>query len=202
MIAEFVSDFILYWIGALGYPGILFFMALESAALPVPSEIVMPFSGYLVYLGKFDMPTVVLMGTLGNLVGSIAAYYVGLLGGRPFIKRYGKYFLIHEKKLALAEKFFREHGDKAVLISRLLPVVRTFISIPAGIGRMGMRRFVIFTTIGSVPWSLLLAYLGFVLGPNWKDMIGFFNQLDILIILAIIMVSAYYLKPSLFGRKK
>ncbi len=202
MIAEYVSDFILYWISALGYPGILFFMALESAALPVPSEIVMPFSGYLVYLGRFDMLAVVLMGTLGNLAGSIAAYYVGLLGGRPFIKRYGKYFLIHEKKLALAEKFFREHGDKAVLVSRLLPVVRTFISIPAGIGKMDMRRFVIFTTIGSAPWSLLLAYLGFALGPNWKDMIGFFNQLDILIILAIVMVSAYYLKPSAFGRKK
>lgn len=202
MIAEFVSDFILYWIGALGYPGILFFMALESAALPVPSEIVMPFSGYLAYLGNFDMRIVIAMGTIGNLLGSIAAYYVGLLGGRPFIKRYGKYFLVHEKKLALAEKFFREHGDKAVLISRLLPVVRTFISIPAGIGKMDIKRFALFTTIGSAPWSLLLAYLGFALGPDWKDIVGFFNQLDILIILAIITVSVYYLKPSAFRRKK
>ncbi|MFH1105893.1 MAG: DedA family protein [Candidatus Aenigmatarchaeota archaeon] len=202
MIADFVSNFIFDWISALGYLGILFFMALESAALPVPSEIVMPFAGYLAYLGKFDMFLVVAMGTIGNLLGSVVAYYVGLLGGRPLIKRYGKYFLVHEKKLVLAERFFGAHGDKAVLVSRMLPIVRTFISIPAGIGKMNFKRFLIYTAIGSAPWSLLLACLGFALGPNWKDVIGFFNQLDILIILAIIMVSAYYLKPSAFRRKK
>jgi len=168
-------------------------MALESACLPVPSEVVMPFSGYLVSTGRFDLLTVVTCGVLGNLLGSLCAYVVGLKLGRAFIDRYGRYILIDKTALEKAEKWFKKYGAVAVLASRVTPAVRTVISLPAGIGRMNLRSFIILTTIGSIPWNYMLTYLGLELGKNWSFVEEFMSKLDIAFILAIVLTLVYIL---------
>ncbi|HUU07551.1 MAG TPA: DedA family protein [Thermoplasmata archaeon] len=191
---EWGTDLILDWISAYGYAGIVFLMALESACLPVPSEIVMPFAGYLVYQGGTGMTLlgVGLAGALGCTVGSIVAYVVGMYAGRPLILRYGRYFLISPKHLVMAEKWFEKYGDWAAFLSRLMPIVRTFISLPAGIARMDFKKFVILSFLGSLPWTLMLAYVGYALGPNWEDIMGVFRGLDILIIAGAVAVVIWY----------
>jgi membrane protein DedA with SNARE-associated domain len=194
MIAELLSGYITQFISTIGYMGVFILMTLESAAVPVPSEVVMPFAGYLAYQGIFNLFLITIVGAVGCTAGSIISYYVGRKGGRPFIDKYGKYLFIKSSHMELAETWFKKYGDKAVLFSRLLPVVRTFISLPAGIGRYELKKLVMFSFIGSLPWCFALAYVGFSLGPLWKNIIGFFNKLDILIIAAIIMVVLYYWK--------
>lgn len=184
MIASLISGWIINFISSLNYLGILLLMALESACIPIPSEVIMPFSGYLAWLGKLDILFVAIAGALGCLLGSIVAYFVGLKGGRPFIDKYGKYLLISKHKMDSADKWFKKYGDKAVFISRLLPVVRTFISLPAGIARMDFKKFTAYSFLGSLPWCFLLAYVGFSLGSAWTGIISFFNQLDIVIVIS------------------
>jgi len=168
-------------------------MALESACMPVPSEIVMPFSGYLVARdGEMSMLGVVIAGSLGCTLGSIAAYIVGFYAGRPLIIRYGKYILIREKHLVTAEKWFARWGDKATFVARLLPVIRTVISLPAGIAKMDFRKFVFYSFVGSVPWTLMLAYAGYWLGPEWESIKGVFRGLDVVVVLAVIAVIVWY----------
>lgn len=193
-LVEWGTNLILDWISNLGYPGILFLMALESACMPVPSEIVMPFAGYLVWQGDTTMTFwgVVLVGSLGCTIGSIGAYVAGFYAGRPLILRYGRYFLIREKHLKTAEDWFAKYGDKATFIARLLPVIRTVISLPAGISKMNFKKFVLFSFLGSVPWNLMLTYVGFWLGPNWESIKGVFRYLDILVVVAVILVILYY----------
>lgn len=194
MIAEFMSDFITGFISSIGYVGVFLLMGLESAALPVPSEIVMPFAGYLAYRGVFNLVLISIVGALGCTAGSIVSYYIGLKGGRRFIEKYGKYLFIGTRHMKLAEDWFGKYGDKTVFFSRLLPVVRTFISLPAGIGKYDFKKLVAFSFIGSLPWCFALAYIGFFLGPYWKNIVGFFNGLDILIVAAIIILVLYFWK--------
>ncbi len=156
-------------------------MAIESACIPLPSEIIMPFSGYLVFRGQFDLYLVGLTGAFGCLVGSIPAYYLGLYGGRPLVERYGRYVLIQHTDLDIADRWFARYGDWAIFFSRLLPVVRTFISFPAGVARMNMSRFVIYTVLGSFPWCLGLAYTGMKLGQNWNTLGVYFHRFDTVI---------------------
>lgn len=191
---EWGTSLILDWISNLGYPGILILMALESACMPVPSEIVMPFAGYLVWEGSTTMSFwgVVLVGSLGCTVGSIIAYAAGFYAGRPLILRYGRYILLREKHLVMAEKWFAKYGDKATFIARLLPVIRTVISLPAGIAKMDFKKFVFFSFIGSVPWNLMLTYVGFWLGPNWDSIKGIFRYLDVMVVLGVVAVVTYY----------
>lgn len=191
MIAELLSGYITNFISSIGYMGVFILMTLESAALPVPSEVVMCFAGYLAYQGIFNIYWITLIGAIGCTAGSIISYYVGLIYGRSAIEKYGKYVLIRSHHMDLAEKWFLKYGDKAVFFSRLLPVVRTFISFPAGIGRYDIRKLVIFSFVGSLPWCFALAYVGFYLGPFWKDIIGVFDKLDIVIILAIVVIVIY-----------
>jgi len=179
-------------IEGLGYPGIVMLMGLESACLPVPSEIVMPFAGWLAYEGKLDLILVTLMGTLGCTLGSVVAYKVGEHGGRTFICRYGKYMLLSERSIENSERWFRKYGDIAVLGSRLLPVVRTFISLPAGIAKMPFWRFVVLSTIGSLPWCLFLTYLGYVLGANWQSIEGAFRGFEVVVVLAVLVAVIYF----------
>ncbi|TRZ55359.1 DedA family protein [archaeon] len=193
MIAEILSGFITQLIASAGYLGVFVLMALESAALPVPSEVVMPFAGYLAYQGVFNLFLITIVGAAGCTFGSIISYYVGLKGGRPLIERYGKYFFMKTSHMELAEKWFGKYGDKAVFFSRLLPVVRTFISLPAGIGKYDFRKLVAFSFIGSLPWTFALAYAGFLLGPYWESIISFFNGLDIAIVAAIVLLVLYFL---------
>lgn len=194
MIAELLSGYITQFISAIGYAGVFILMTLESAALPVPSEVVMPFAGYLAYQRVFNLYLISIIGAVGCTAGSVISYYVGLKGGRPFIERYGKYLFIERSRMELAETWFRKYGDRAVLFSRLLPVVRTFISLPAGIGRYDLKKLITFSFIGSLPWCFALAYVGFSLGPFWNKIIGFFNRLDIIVIAAIVLVALYYWK--------
>ncbi|HSU05291.1 MAG TPA: DedA family protein [Acetobacteraceae bacterium] len=144
-------------------------MAIESACIPLPSEIILPFAGYLVAIGRFDLFLVATAGAIGCNVGSTVAYAVGYYGGRPLVDRWGRYVLLDRRELDLVERFFRNWGSLTVLISRMLPVVRTFIALPAGIARMPMLRFQIYTFIGSWPWCFLLAYVGMKLGQAWNS---------------------------------
>lgn len=189
---EYGSDVIIEIIRTLSYPGIVFLMALESACLPVPSEIVMPFAGVLASdaFGDpvFSLWGVTAAGTIGNLLGAIFAYWVGMRAGRPIILKYGRYFLIREKHLNWAEDWFAKYGDPAIFFSRMLPVVRTFISLPAGMARMRFGKFVALTTLGSIPWNFGLAYIGYILGDNWRSILDLFEKLDIIIIVAIVVI--------------
>jgi len=168
-------------------------MAIESACIPLPSEIIMPFSGYLVSAGRFNLWLVGIAGAIGCVVGSVAAYWVGIKGGRPFLEKYGKYVLISHHDLDNADRFFRKYGDWSIFISRLLPVIRTFISLPAGIARMRFGRFVVLTFIGSLPWCLALAYVGKVMGENWEEIKFYFRQADIVIGILIVIAVVLFL---------
>jgi membrane protein DedA with SNARE-associated domain len=153
----------------------------------------MPFSGYLVTTGQFTMWGVTLAGAVGNVVGSILAYYAGVWGGRPFVERYGPYMLLSHRDLDTADRWFAKYGEAAVFFSRMLPVVRTFISLPAGIARMNFPRFVIFTFIGSIPWCYALAYVGVKTGEQWEQLHEYFHQFDIVIGLCLALAAGYFL---------
>lgn len=166
-IIEILSSLIVATISALGYSGVVLLMAIESACIPLPSEIIMPFSGYLVYTGRFNLWAVGVAGAVGCVLGSLVAYWAGMYGGRPFIEKYGRYVLISRHDLDLADRWFARYGQLIVFLSRLLPVVRTYIAFPAGVARMSITPFVVYTFLGSLPWCLALAYIGQKLGEQW-----------------------------------
>ncbi|MCL4357294.1 DedA family protein [Patescibacteria group bacterium] len=180
-----------------GYLAIFIMMVLESACIPIPSEAIMLFGGALsagvVIAGvstHLNILAVALIGTVGNLIGSAIAYWVGRTGGRVVIERWGKYVLLKKKDLAKAESFFKKHGDVSVLISRVLPVIRTFISLPAGIAEMPIFKFGLFTLIGSLPWTFALAYSGYAVAGNWKSLTKYDTPISVifgLIIIALIL---------------
>jgi membrane protein DedA with SNARE-associated domain len=188
-----LSKFVISTISLMGYSGILLTMAIESACIPLPSEIIMPFSGYLVTTGQFTMLGVTLAGAVGNVLGSIVAYYAGVWGGRPFVERYGRYFLVSHHDLDVADRWFAKYGEAAVFFGRMLPVVRTFISLPAGIAHMNFPRFVIFTFIGALPWCYLLAYIGVRMGEEWDNLRGYFHQFDVVIGIVLALAVGYFL---------
>lgn len=192
-IITILSRFVISTISTLGYTGILLTMAIESACIPLPSEIIMPFSGYLVTTGQFTMLGVTLAGAIGNVIGSIAAYYVGVWGGRPFVERYGPYFLMSHRDLDIADRWFAKYGEAAVFFSRMLPVIRTFISLPAGISRMHFPRFVLFTFIGSLPWCYALAYVGVKMGQQWDQLREYFHEFDVVIGIGLALLIGYFL---------
>jgi membrane protein DedA with SNARE-associated domain len=169
-IISILSSFIVATISAMGYSGIVLLMAIESACIPLPSEIIMPFSGYLVSRGEMTLWGVSVAGAFGCVVGSLVAYWAGMYGGRPFIERYGRYILLSRHDLDIADRWFAKYGEIIVFVSRLLPAIRTFIAFPAGVARMNLTRFCIYTFAGSLPWCLGLAYVGQKLGEQWdKD---------------------------------
>jgi len=191
MIAELLSQWVTSIISALGYPGIFFLMAGESACLPIPSEVVLPFAGYIIYQGGLDMTAVIIIATLGQVFGALAAYYAGAKGGRPFVEKFGKYALLDHGHLEIAERWFDKWGSKAIFFSRLLPIIRTFIAFPAGLAKMDVKKFTLYTFLGSLPWTAALIYLGFYLGPYWQDIFSFFGEIDIIVIVAIVLAFAY-----------
>jgi membrane protein DedA with SNARE-associated domain len=181
-----ISSLIIATISTLGYTGVVLMMAIESACIPLPSEVIMPFSGYLVATGRFELNMVAIAGAVGCLLGSYAAYYVGASGGRRFIERYGRYVLIAPHELEIADRFFLRWGSHAVFWSRMLPVVRTFIAFPAGVSRMRLLPFTIYTLIGSYLWCLMLAYAGMKLGQHWDHLAPWFHRFDALIAVLLI----------------
>jgi membrane protein DedA with SNARE-associated domain len=169
---EKILTFLLPWITGIishiGYTGVALLMAIESACIPLPSEIIMPFAGYLVYTGRFNLYLVATAGAIGCNIGSAIAYWIGAYGGRPLVERFGSYVLLNRRDLDRTTAFFDRYGSITVLVARLLPVVRTFIALPAGIARMPQGRFHLYTFVGSWPWCLALAYAGAKLGNAWN----------------------------------
>ncbi len=188
-----ISAFIIGTIKASGYLGIVALMGIESACIPLPSEVIMPFSGYLVSTGHFNLWLCGLAGALGCLLGSWAAYWVGAYGGRPLVERYGKYVLLSHRDLDRADAFFGKYGDITVFISRLLPVIRTFISLPAGISKMNFWKFSLYTFVGSFPWCLGLAYVGKVMGDNWEVLRVYFHKFDAVIFVGLLVLFGLFL---------
>jgi membrane protein DedA with SNARE-associated domain len=168
-------------IAAMGYGGIIILMAIESACVPLPSELIMPFAGYLVFTGKMKLLWVATAGAIGCNLGSLIAYEIGSYGGRPLVEKYGRWILLSPHELAWTDRFFRRWGYLAVFFGRVLPVVRTFIALPAGVARMPRGRFHIYTFLGSWPWCLALAWLGMKLGQNWRSLGKYFHQFDAVI---------------------
>ncbi|MCA1642115.1 MAG: DedA family protein [Acidobacteria bacterium] len=194
-IIEILSGFIVAVISSMGYAGVVLLMAIESACIPLPSEIIMPFAGYLVYAGRFNLWAVGVAGAVGCVLGSWVAYYVGSWGGRPFVEKYGRYILVSRHDLDLADRWFARYGEVIVFASRLLPVVRTFIAFPAGVARMNMARFTVYTFLGSLPWCVGLAYVGQVLGEQWdknETLKTWFHRFDFLIGFVILAAAVWW----------
>jgi len=192
-ILEYLAAFIIAVISQAGYLGIVLLMAIESACIPLPSEVIMPFSGYLVFTGRFQLLWVGLAGAVGCNVGSLVAYYVGLVGGRPLVEKYGRWLLVTHHDLEMADSFFTRYGDWAVFIARLLPVVRTFIAFPAGVSRMNQVRFHIYTFLGSLPWCLALAYAGMKLGQRWMTLREYFHRFDAVLGVVIVIGAVWFI---------
>lgn len=178
--------------GPSGYAAIFILMVLESAAIPVPSEITMPVAGLLAQAGRFNFVAVGLLGTLGNLVGSWIAYGFGRYGGRALLLRYGRFVLVKPHDIERADSWFARYGDRAVFWSRLLPVVRTFISVPAGVARMPLVRFSLFTVAGCLPWSFALTYAGFALGEKWEELLPYADVITYVIAGGLLVLIALW----------
>lgn len=190
-ILDYVSQIAINLIEFLGYWGVFLGMTIESACIPLPSEVIMPFAGFAVWNGKMSFLGIVIAGVLGNLVGSWIAYFVGLKGGRPFLEKYGKYVHITPRKLDMAHNWFERYGHEAVFISRMLPIIRTFISLPAGIAEMNFKKFTVYTVLGCIPWVIFLGYIGLILGENWETIRSYFHILDIFVGIGIVAVIIY-----------
>ncbi len=193
-ILEFLAGFIISVISSSGYLGIVLLMGIESACIPLPSEVIMPFSGYLVSVGRFKLGLVALAGAFGCNVGSQVAYYVGSAGGRPLAEKYGRWLLVTRHDLEMADRWFARYGDWAVFFARLLPLVRTFIAFPAGIARMNVLRFHLYTFLGSLPWCWVLAYIGLNLGERWTILREYFQRFDTIIGLLVLLGAAWFVR--------
>jgi len=197
-LTEFLVEYITDLISSIGYLGVAVLMALESMIAPVLSEAVMPFAGFLIFEQKFTFTGVIFFSTLGSIIGSLISYYIGAYGGRPMINKIGKYLLLDQHHLDLTEKFFGRYGSRTIFISRFIPVIRHLISIPAGIGRMNLLKFSIYTVIGAGLWNAFLAYVGFRLRDNWHTVKKYSEFVDlaivILILAAIIFLFFHYRK--------
>ncbi|PJI09461.1 MULTISPECIES: DedA family protein [Clostridium] len=204
---EHIIDFIIFLLGKLGYAGTFGGMLLESACIPIPSEIVLPFGGYLssssAPLGhKLNLIMVIVFATLGGLVGSILAYAIGAKGGRVLVYKYASTLHLSKEKIEKSESVFAKYGDKIIFISRLLPIIRTFISLPAGIAKMNFAKFAIYTFIGSAIWSTVLVYAGFVMGKNWQVIRSYFHIADYFVAGAIILFIVYSIVVYIKKKKK
>ena len=212
-IDQIVIPFLNSLYGAVGYVGVTIAMAIESAMIPLPSELILPYAGFLVSdasklepltRGPWAFWIVVIAATLGNTIGSLIAYAIGAWGGRPFLQRWGKYLLIRPHEIELAERFFDRYGSATAFFSRLLPIVRTFISFPAGVARMPLGRFIAYSTAGAFLWSILLVYAGTVLGSRWVDIRHALQPFDLLIAVVVVAASALFVwwRLGMPGRRR
>lgn len=176
-VAQWIQDIV----RTVGYPGVFILITLESTLVPIPSELVMPFAGYMASQGEFSLPVILVINSAGALLGSGVCYWIGVVGGTPFLQRYGKYFLVRQHDLIRTEAFFAKHGKATILIGRFLPVIRHVISVPAGIARMPLPGFFVQTFIGSTIWGGVLILLGYYVGANWKTFSETLKRVDLLI---------------------
>ena len=200
MLEKFIgllAAWIISVISTLGYGGIVLLMAIESACIPLPSEIIMPFSGFLVFKGEMTLWGVALAGAVGCVLGSIPAYYLGMYGGRPLVEKYGRWVLISHHDLALADRAFDKYGEIIIFIGRLLPAVRTFIAFPAGVARMHMGKFIAYTFVGSLIWCWILAYAGMKFGEHWDSLKVYFHEFHYVIGAAAVIFVVWYVRRHL-----
>lgn len=188
------TDVFLQFIDTWGYMAVAILMGMENACIPIPSELILGFAGYLIYINRMTMEMATVAGMIGGMLGSIFAYYVGLWGGRPFVDKYGKYFFIKKSHVDVAQEWFDKYGVKAVFFSRMLPVVRTFISLPAGFANVNIAKFLIYTFIGSLPWTVLILFIGMQLGPGWAVMMEVGHEISLAVagIIVIIVAVLYW----------
>ena len=197
---EHFTQIFLSFIASWGYVAVAVLMAAENACIPIPSELILGFAGYLIFAGHMSFEGALLAGVVGGLLGSFFAYEVGARGGRPFVDKYGKYFLIKQSHVNVAQDWFDRYGLKAVFFSRMLPVVRTFISLPAGFARVDSKRFFLYTIAGSLPWTAAILYAGMVLGESWTDLMEYGHEASmIFVVVAVIVIAVLYLR---WRRKK
>ena len=200
-----LAAFVIAVISKTGYLGVVALMAIESACIPLPSEIIMPFAGYLVYSGQFSLFWAATAGAIGCNLGSVIAYEIGFYGGRPLIEKYGSYLLMNRHDLDLAERFFKKFGSAAVFIGRLLPVVRTFIALPAGVARMPRLRFHLYTFVGSWPWCFALAWIGMKLGERWHTdprLAHWLHRLDVVVVVLLVLAVIWFVRSHWKNRMR
>lgn len=191
-ITQWIANTAVAFIAATSYPGIFLLMVLESMVFPVPSEAVMPFAGFLIVTGQFTFKGVIIASTLGSIVGSLASYAMGFYGGKPFIKRFGKYLLLDTHDLEITERFFAKRGELTIFISRFIPVIRHMISIPAGLGKMNIWKFIVYTILGAGMWNAFLAYVGYKLKSNWTEVMTYSHIIDIVVVAVLGLAFLYY----------
>jgi len=212
-IDQIVIPFLNSLYGAVGYLGVTIAMGIESAMIPLPSELILPYAGFLVSdpgqiepltRGPWTFWLVVIAATIGNTLGSLVGYAIGAWGGRPFLERYGRYLLIRPHEIELAERFFDKYGSATAFFSRLLPIVRTFISFPAGVARMPLGRFVAYSTAGAFLWSILLVYAGTVLGSRWVEIRHALQPFDLLIAIGVVVLVVLFVwwRLGMPGRRR
>jgi membrane protein DedA with SNARE-associated domain len=216
-VLQFIDNFVIPFLdslyGSVGYLGVSIAMAIESAMIPLPSELILPYAGFLVSdptklepltHGPWSFWTVVIVATLGNTVGSVIGYYIGAWGGRPFLERYGKYLLIRPHEIELADHFFQKYGSATAFFSRLLPIVRTFISFPAGVARMNLFKFIVYSTAGAFLWSTALVWAGVQLGSRWVDIRHALQPFDLLIAVIVVLLIALFIwwRLGMPGRRR
>ena len=172
--AQWIQDIV----RTVGYPGVFLLITLESTLVPIPSELVMPFAGYMASQGEFSLPVILVINSVGAVVGSGICYWIGVVGGKPFLVNYGKYFLVRQHEIERTEAFFARHGKKTILIARFLPVIRHVISVPAGIARMPLPGFFLQTFLGSTLWGGTLILVGYYVGANWEALTSTLKRVD------------------------
>lgn len=199
-LTEFLAEHITNFINALGYPSVFLLMTAESMILPIPSEAVMPFAGFLIASDDFTFLGVIFFSTLGSLIGSLLSYFIGRYGGRAIILKWGKYFLLNEADLNKTENFFDQKGELTIFVSRFIPIVRHLISVPAGLAKMNLLKFCVYTVIGAGLWNTFLAMIGFYLKNSWPTVIKYSATIDLLMIGLLILAAIYFVKKHFFQK--
>lgn len=200
-VIEGLQNFVMTLIDLFGHWGIFWAMVIESVCIPLPSEVVMLFGGFMAEAGDLNFWLVVFAGIAGNLVGSLIAYYIGKFGGRALVLKFGKYIFLNVGHLDLAEHWFQKYGASAVFFGRILPVIRTFISLPAGIAKMNIWKFVVYTILGCIPWNIFLTYLGYKLGANWSVVEQYTRPISYAM-LALLVIIVIYLIVKIIKKRK
>lgn len=201
-ITELLIEWCTQFISVTGYAGIFVLMTLESMIAPIPSEAVMPFAGFLISDGQLSWVGVILASSLGSVAGSVVSYYAGKYGGNRFVLKFGKYLLLNEEHLMSTERFFAQHGQWTVFVSRFVPVVRHFISLPAGIAKMPLGKFLLYTIVGATLWNTFLGYVGFKLRDNWNTIKQYTHWLDIIVVVCILAGISYFVWKQLHKQKR
>ena len=197
-----IAAFCISVISSIGYFGVFLLMIMESMILPVPSELVMPFAGFLIASGEMNFWMIIIFATLGSLVGSLISYYLGKYGGNKLVLKYGNYFLLNEEHLKKTEKWFSKKGELTIFIGRFIPIVRHIISIPAGIGKMNLKKFMIYTLIGAGIWNAFLTYIGFILGNNWERIQEYSDYVSFGVLGILVILMGYFVYRQIKKKKK